>query len=46
MLLVDLYKLATGQLTAEDLVMVQESEEASQLKRILTKPASDGGMAP
>ena len=46
MLLVDLCKLATGKLAAEDLVMVQESEEAEQLKRILKKPSSDGGLAP
>lgn len=44
MLLADLYKLATGKLSPDELVMVQESEEAQQLKRILGKPASDGGL--
>lgn len=38
MLLVDLYKLATGRLSPDELVMIQESEEASQLKQILARP--------
>jgi TRAP-type C4-dicarboxylate transport system permease small subunit len=38
MLLVDLFKLATGRLSPEDLVMIQDSEEAAQLKQILAKP--------
>lgn len=32
---VDLYRVLTGKLTEQDLIMVQESEEAVQLKQIL-----------
>jgi TRAP-type C4-dicarboxylate transport system permease small subunit len=38
MLLIDLYKLATGKLSSEELVMIQESEEAVHLKQILAAP--------
>jgi len=34
-LAIDLYKLLSGQIAEEDLVMVQESEEAVQLQQIL-----------
>ena len=35
LLLLDLWKVVTGQLSDEELVMVQESEEAVQLKQVL-----------
>ena len=41
-LLVDLYRVVTGQIRHEDLVMVQESEEAVQLKEILAHPPKAG----
>ena len=41
-LLVDLYRVVTGQIRQEELVMVQESEEAGQLKEILAHPPAAG----
>ena len=35
LLLMDLYRIVTGQLKDDELVMVQESEEAVQLKQVL-----------
>jgi TRAP-type C4-dicarboxylate transport system permease small subunit len=35
LLLLDLWKVITGQLSEDELVMVQESEEAVQLKQVL-----------
>lgn len=42
-LLVDLVRVLTGRLSLDELVMVQESEEAAQMKEILAQPA--GGAA-
>ena len=41
-LALDLWRLLSGQLADEELVMVQESEEAVQLKEILGTAAADG----
>ena len=35
-LLIDLWKIVTGQLSDDELVMIQESEEAVQLKQVLS----------
>jgi TRAP-type C4-dicarboxylate transport system permease small subunit len=49
LLSIDLYRLLSGQIADEDLVMVQESEEAVQLQQILgaaqgaDSPAASGG---
>ena len=40
-LAIDLYRLLSGQIAEEDLVMVQESEEAVQLQQILGSAAAD-----
>jgi TRAP-type C4-dicarboxylate transport system permease small subunit len=53
-LAIDLYRLLSGQIADEDLVMVQESEEAVQLQQILgsaqapasNAPAGHGGAKP
>jgi TRAP-type C4-dicarboxylate transport system permease small subunit len=39
LLLMDLYKIVTGQLSDDELVMVQESEESVQLKQVLGEHA-------
>jgi TRAP-type C4-dicarboxylate transport system permease small subunit len=38
-LLIDLYRVLTGQIRDEDLVMIQESEEAGQLEEVLKEVA-------
>ena len=52
-LLIDLYRMLSGQLTDAELVMVQESEEAVQLQQILgevsarpASPAAQGKVSP
>ena len=45
LLLVDLYKIVTGQLSDDELVMVQESEEAVQLKQVLADAGNGKGAA-
>ena len=44
-LLVDLYRTLTGRLRESDLIMIQESEDAGQLKQLLQEhgQASEGG---
>ncbi len=42
LLALDLYRLLSGQLSDDDLVMVQESEEAVQLQQILGSATADG----
>ena len=46
LLLVDLYKIVTGQLSEDELVMVQESEEAMQLKQVLADAGATGRATP
>ncbi len=46
LLLVDLYKIVTGQLSEDELVMVQESEEAVQLKQVLADAGAPGRATP
>jgi len=43
---IDLYRLLRGQIADEDLVMVQESEEAVQLQQILGAAAASSALAP
>ena len=52
-LLIDLYRMLTGQLSDDELVMVQESEEAVQLQQILgeasaqsASPTAQGKVSP
>ena len=45
-LLIDLWRMATGRLGDAELVMVQESEEAVQLRQILGDAADASGAAP
>ena len=42
-LVYDLYRLVTGRLTEDELVMIQESEEAVQLKQILDEQGEADG---
>lgn len=46
LLLVDLYKIISGQLSEDELVMVQESEEAMQLKQVLADAGAPGRATP
>ena len=45
-LALDLYRMATGRLADDELVMVQESEEAVQLQQILGEAAATAAPAP
>ena len=42
-ILIDLYRVLTGQISDEDLVMIQESEEAGQLEEVLKEVAGADG---
>jgi len=42
-ILIDLYRVLTGQIRDEDLVMIQESEEAGQLEEVLKEVAGADG---
>ncbi len=42
LLVLDLLRLVSGRIAEEDLVMIQESEEAVQLKQILGEQADAG----
>ena len=46
LLLLDLWRIVSGQLADDELVMVQESEEAVQLKQVLADAAPDGKATP
>lgn len=46
LLLVDLYKIITGQLSEDELVMVRESEEAVQLQQVLADAGAPGRATP
>lgn len=46
LLLADLWRIVTGQLKEDELVMVQESEEAVQLKQVLADAKEPGRAAP
>lgn len=42
LLLMDLWRIVSGQLTDDELVMIQESEETAQLQQILAEAAPSG----
>ena len=46
LLLLDLWRIVTGQLSDDELVMVQESEEAVQLKQVLAETGTPGKALP